>query len=106
MTGEMASIDKHGTDSNGDHWPLHARVARRLRCKLRPFDKYTGPYIAHPAGKIFLSMDTAWEGTACLWPGGIAPAFRKPLVSAPFAWNDRRAATAAARQVLKQAAGS
>lgn len=45
MTGEMAWIKPNGFDSNGDEWPHHAELARRLGGTLCAFDKYQGPYI-------------------------------------------------------------
>ena len=45
MTGEMYSIGQDGIDSNGDHWPLHAAVARELGGEIKPFDVYQGPYV-------------------------------------------------------------
>lgn len=103
MTGEMAWIKPNGEDSNGDVYDIHAQVARALRCQLRPFDKYIGPYIAHKRGKLFISAEDSGAGTVCLWPGGIAPAYREPIVAEFFPFNDASAALAAARDVLKQA---
>lgn len=103
MTGEMAWIKPDGTDSNGDVYDVHAKVARALRCRLRPFDKYIGPYIAHKAGKLWLSVeDDGFLGSVCLWPGGVAPAYREPVVVYYRPFNDAEAATAAARQAVKQ----
>ena len=100
MTGEMSWIKPDGTDSNGDQYVLHARIARALRCELRPFDRYIGPYIAHKRGKLWLQYDDTGEGTICLWPGGIAPAYCAPIVRTYFPFNDLREALAAARAVL------
>ena len=41
----MYSIGQDGIDSNGDHWPLHAAVARELGGEIKPFDVYQGPYV-------------------------------------------------------------
>lgn len=58
MTGEMAWILPDGTDSNGEIWSLHAAVAKAIGAELRPFDKYQGPFLHHPAyGAIFLEYD-------------------------------------------------
>ena len=104
MTGEMHSINRKGEDSNGESWPVHATVAGALRCFLQPFDAYIGPYIAHPKGKIFISMEEDGRGVMCLWPGGVAPAYREPIVEEYFPWDNTRAATWAARSVLRRAA--
>lgn len=45
MTGEMYAIDQDGHDSNGDHWPTHAAIAKALGGTLEPFDAYQGPYV-------------------------------------------------------------
>lgn len=85
MTGEMARIDSKGRDSNGEEWSTHAYVARKLRRPLRPFDVYIGPYIDCKEGRLFIGPDDFGEmATACLWPDGQAPAYRAPIVSAPF----------------------
>lgn len=81
MTGEMSRIDKDGNDSNGESWPTHAYLARKLRGELRPFDVYTGPYIRVPEGCVWLGNDDDGRGPyVCLWPDGIAPAYREPIV--------------------------
>ena len=103
MTGEVSWIKPNGEDSNGDVYETHAKVARALRCKLRPFDVYIGPYIAHKRGKMFISTEDGSEGTVCLWPGGIAPAFRDPIVETFAPIWDSGAALSAARAVLKRA---
>ena len=102
MTGEMSWIKPNGEDSNGGCWEVHAKVARALRCRLRPFDVYIGPYIAHKLGKLWISSEGSF-GTVCLWPGGIAPAYREPVVAEYAPWDDVELALFAARQVLKQA---
>lgn len=105
MTGEMRWIKPNGDDSNGEGWPVHAAVARALRCRLRPFDKYIGPYIDHKRGRLWLSSEDGITGTACLWPGGVAPAYRDPLtVDFPNVY-DADQALAACREVLRQARG-
>jgi hypothetical protein len=106
MTGEMGWIKANGLDSNGDTWEVHAKVARALRCQLRPFDKYIGPYIAHKRGQIFLSSDDGETGTACLWPDGQAPAYREPFTVEFFPLYNSDAALAAARDVLRQYAAA
>ena len=101
MTGEMAWIKPDGTDSNGDKYAVHAQVARAMRCRLRPFDVYIGPYIAHKRGRIFISInDDGFSATVCLWSGGIAPAFCKPVVAQYAPFNDVDAALVAARTVV------
>ena len=105
MTGEVAWINANGEDSRGDVYGVHAQVARALRCRLRPFDAYIGPYIAHKRGKLFLSSEDGYSGTACIWPGGVAPAYCKPIVAAFWNVNDPAAALAAARDVLRRARG-
>lgn len=102
MTGEMAWIKPDGTDSNGEKWEPHAKVARALRCRLKPFDSYIGPYIAHSAGKLFISSEDGIVGTVCLWPEGIAPADREPITEDYFPLYDADAALAAARSVLRK----
>ena len=46
MTGEMLFITQDGTDQDGDVWHIHAEVAKAVGGKLKPFDKYQGPYIS------------------------------------------------------------
>lgn len=103
MTGEMSWIKPDGTDSNGDLYPTHAALAKRLRCKLRPFDVYCGPYIAHRKGRIFIDSEDGFIGQAVLWPGGIAPAYRTPIVSAPFPLGDIEIAVEKTRAMLRNA---
>lgn len=103
MTGEMSWIKANGDDSNGESWPVHAEVARALRCRLRPFDYYIGPFIAHQRGRLWLSSDDGYTGTACLWPNGAAPAYCEPITcSFPDAY-DAGMALEACREVLKEA---
>lgn len=103
MTGEMGWIKPNGDAADGNSYPVHAAVARALRCRLRPFDTYIGPYIAHKRGRLWISSDDGVTGTACLWPGGIAPAWREPIaVDFPNAYDPEQA-LAAAREVLKRA---
>lgn len=101
MTGEMASIDKQGRDSNGDEWPTHAYLARKLRGELRPFDKYAGPYVKVPEGRLFLACDGAIDPMIVLWPGGIAPAYCEPVVLY-YGPDDENGALSAARKLLRQ----
>ena len=103
MTGEMSWIKPNGDDSNGEGWPVHAEVARALRCRLRPFDTYIGPYIQTKRGKLFLSSEDGYTGTACLWPGGIPPAYREPIVREFPNVYDAEQALDACRQVLRAA---
>lgn len=103
MTGEMGWIKANGDAGDGNSYPVHAQVARALRCRLRPFDTYIGPYIAHKRGKLFIGSDDGCTAYVCLWPGGAAPAFCEPVVSELFYWNDADAALEAARSVLKAA---
>lgn len=102
MTGEMQSIDKFGDDSNGESWPTHAALARALRGQLRPFDKYAGPYIQVPEGRLWLSSDDGLTGTVCLWPAGIPPAFCEPVTRHVPDCYDEGLAIEAARAVLRQ----
>ena len=81
MTGEVSWIKANGEDSRGDHYPVHAAVAKALRAPLRPFDVYIGPYIATKKGWLFLDEG---EGQAVLWPGGRAPAYCEPKVAEYF----------------------
>jgi hypothetical protein len=103
MTGEMSWIKADGEAGDGFSYPVHAFVARKLRSKLRPFDTYIGPYIAHKRGRIFISSEDGYVGTVCLWPGGIAPAFREPIVAEYFPLDDAEQALSATRDVLKRA---
>lgn len=80
MTGEMLWITKDGHAGDGNEYPVHATLARILRCPLAPFDTYIGPYLDHAAGWIFMEFEGR-DARLVLWPGGEAPAFRKPLVS-------------------------
>lgn len=103
MTGEMSWIKPNGDDSNGEGWPVHAAVARALRCRLRPFDSYIGPYIDHKCGRLWLSTEDGMMGQAVLWPGGVPPAYCEPIVSEEFfPLQSIPAALRAARAVLKQ----
>lgn len=102
MTGEMSWIKPSGQDSNGETWEIQATVARALRCKLRPFDAYLGPYINHQNGKIFISSDDGEVGTVCLWPNGIAPAYQMPVTAQYFPLYDNDAALAATRDMLRR----
>ena len=103
MTGEMSWIKANGDDSNGEGWPVHAAVARALRCRLRPWDKYCGPYINHKRGKLWLSSENGMNGTACLWPDGTPPASREPLTYEFWNVDDVDAALEACRAVLREA---
>lgn len=103
MTGEMSWITPNGDAADGCSYPVHAQVARALRCRLRPFDTYVGPYIAHKRGRLWISSDDGMIGTVCLWPGGIAPAFCEPITAEFFPMDDAQAALEAAREVLKRA---
>jgi hypothetical protein len=102
MTGEMSWIKADGEAADGNTYPVHASVARKLRSPLRPFDTYIGPYIAHKRGRIFISSEDGCVGTVCLWPGGIAPAFREPIVAEYFPLDDAEQALAATRDVLQR----
>ena len=102
MTGEMSWIKPNGDDSNGESYPLQARLARALRCRLRPFDRYCGPYIDHELGWLWLHMDDG-TATVCLWPGGEAPAYRHPLTADYSPPDGYLAALTACRRVLEQA---
>lgn len=102
MTGEMNWIKRDGTDSNGDTWETHANIAKRMRVPLRPFDVYIGPYIAAKQGKIFLSSEDGYSGEVCLWPDGVAPAYREPMVCGYAPFNDADAACLAVGVVLRQ----
>ena len=56
MTGGMDFIDpKTGEDDSGEVWGLHAAVAKAVRGKLKPFDKYQGPYIDLRDATLWLS---------------------------------------------------
>src|SRR3990167_7080000 len=106
MTGEVSSIDRNGLDSNGDQWETHAAVARALRRRLRPFDKYIGPYIDTRGGKLFLgSCDCqpcgGSDGVGCLWPDGGVPAYREPITFSYGPAHDVDEAINAARQCLR-----
>lgn len=103
MTGEMGWIKANGEASDGNSYPVHATVARALRSRLRPFDTYIGPYIAHKRGRLWISSDDGAVGTVCLWPGGIAPAFCEPITADYFPLDDADAALEAARECLRQA---
>ena len=102
MTGEMYSINRDGTDSNGETWETHAYIARKLRRPLRPFDSYIGPYIACKEGRLWLSSDDGCSGTVCLWPNGIAPAYCEPIVRHVWSCQDSEATLEAARACLAQ----
>ena len=54
MTGEMSYISENGKDINGDIWYIHAAIAEALNGKLRPFDKYQGPYIVVDNKKLWI----------------------------------------------------
>lgn len=102
MTSEMNSIDTNGNASDGNCYPVHAAVAKALRSPLRPFDTYIGPYIAHKRGKLFLGVGVgSYAGYVCLWPGGVAPAYCKPVVCEYGNPDDISAAIAAARRTLR-----
>ena len=103
MTGEVSWIKPNGDDSNGEGWPVHAHVARALRCRLRPFDAYAGPYVQHKRGRLFISSEDGAIGTVCLWPGGVPPAYREPPTVEYFPLDDAQAALTAAREVLRLA---
>lgn len=102
MTGEMNWIKPNGDAGDGESYPLHAAIARALRSRLRPFDTYVGPYIDHKRGKIFITSEDGCTGTVCMWPGGVAPAYREPLVSEYFPAEDVDAARAAVSEVLRR----
>jgi hypothetical protein len=57
MTGEMGFIDQDGKDSNGDHWELHAKIAKAVGGELRPFDVYQGPYILVDGARLWVCAD-------------------------------------------------
>jgi hypothetical protein len=100
MTGEMREIDGDGCDTNGEEWPTHAYVARRLRAPLRAFDVYCGPYIETDEGWLFLQSDDGDVLTAVLWAGGVPPAHRAPITAQCGGIGDHAAALRAARAVI------
>ena len=102
MTGEMGWIKANGEAADGNSYPVHAAVARALRSRLRPFDTYIGPYIDHKRGKIFITSEDGCTGTVCLWPGGMAPAFKEPVISEYFPADDVDAARVAVSEVLRK----
>jgi len=102
MTGEMRGIDADGRDTNGEEWPTHAYVARRLRAPLRAFDVYCGPYIETSEGWLFLQSDDGDVLTAVLWAGGVPPAHRAPITAQGGGVGDGEAALGAARAVVAQ----
>jgi hypothetical protein len=72
MTGEMHHINpKTGKDSNGDIWPLHAKIAQELNGEIKPFDVYQGPYIVFGAdltvGMSPYAMPVHLPGIVRLW---------------------------------------
>ena len=55
MVGEMYAIDQEtGEDDSGEVWAVHAAIAKALRGKLEPFDKYQGPTIELEDATLFL----------------------------------------------------
>ncbi len=101
MTGEMGWIKPNGEASDGSFYTLHAVVARALRCRLKPFDTYIGPYIDHERGKLWIGEDEAGS-FVCLWPGGVAPAFCDPIVAYFCPEDSVEMALVAARDVLRR----
>ena len=102
MTGEMSWIKPNGDAGNGESYPVHAAVARALRCRLRPFDTYIGPYIDHRKGRVWISSEDGAVGTVCVWPGGVAPAYCKPVTVDYFPLDNITECLAAAREALKR----
>jgi hypothetical protein len=103
MTGEMSWIKPNGEAGDGNTYETHAFVARKLRAKLRPFDTYIGPYVDTKYGKLFITSDDGISGAVCLWVGGIAPAYHKPITGEYFPFDMPEAALDCARMVLKTA---
>lgn len=103
MTGEMSWVKPNGEAADGNTYAVHAVVARALRCRLRPFDAYIGPYVQTKRGKLFISTEDGAGGTVCLWPDGQPPSMREPITADYFPFDDSVAALAAARDVLKRA---
>lgn len=95
MTGEMTQADLAD-------WPLHKKVARALRSRLRPFDQYVGPYIAHKKGRVWISSDDGFAGEVCVWPHGLPPAQCEPIVEGYAPLSDAAEALAAARRALRR----
>ena len=72
MTGEKHYINpKTGEDSNGDTWPLHAKIAQELNGEIKPFDVYQGPYVVIGAdltmGMAPYAMPVHLPGIIRLW---------------------------------------
>lgn len=44
-------------DEFEQEWPMHFAIARALGGKVHPFDKYQGPYISVPGGKLWIAFD-------------------------------------------------
>ena len=95
MTGEMSWIDDKGNDSNGETWDLHAKVAKAVKGKLKPFDVYQGPY-------IYVKNTRLWIGPAKDEIEGLLSVYNEQteVESLPFAWNDTKSAIEAAKNLL------
>ena len=106
--------EETGEDSNGDTWDIHAAIAKALGGKIKPFDKYQGPYIVIgkdiTAGISPYAMPIQGIGIIRLWlisqpndkDSGFYCIYREDTdeTSFPFWWNDEAMAIEAARSLL------
>jgi hypothetical protein len=83
MTGEMHSIKQNGHDSNDDHWPIHAAIAKATNGTLRPFDVYQGPYITDGKNRLWVTPNDEFPDYEC----HIYNETNEKL-SEPFSYND------------------
>ena len=103
MTGEMHYIDpKTGEDSNGETWPLHAKIAQELNGEIKPFDVYQGPYVVIGGdltiGNIPYAMPILHLGIIRLWICEDATGsfvYREDIDKAEPFWNDEDVVSAA-----------
>jgi len=112
MTGEMHTITPSGIDSNGDEWPAHAELARRLGGTLQPFDVYQGPYICLGpdvrAGIPPYAVPVSRPDTTRLWLMGTVDSWAVRVyndstdkASDAIPWDDNDAIESAARSLLQ-----
>jgi len=94
MTGEMSKSDLAD-------YPTHKAVADALGGVLRPFDKYQGPYISTPYGRLWLQDDEPGAPRVVLTEQGTRPRTRK---SASYSDRDTIAAARALIRDVRRSA--
>ena len=107
MTGEMCR-----SELTAEAYPIHFAIAKALGGSVEPFDQYQGPYVCIGrdvrCGAGPYALAPRGLGIVRLWvcsdDGAVCTVYNEATnkSSAPFLWNDKRAAVKAARATLKK----